>query len=89
MGEMFVLPFINTIVISRSNEHNRGLYAAGYTLSWSFAQVFGPLSGFAIAKHFGYNWLWAGLAAILMLSAYGFNRLAKYALIPIEKHTVL
>lgn len=89
MGEMFVLPFINTIVISRSNEHNRGLYAAGYTLSWSFAQVVGPLSGFAIAKHFGYNWLWAGLAAILMLSAYGFNRLAKYALIPIEKQTVL
>ncbi|MFC4211116.1 MFS transporter [Pedobacter lithocola] len=72
-GEMFALPFINTIVISRSNEHNRGLYAAGYTLSWSFAQVIGPLAGFFIAKHFGYNWLWFGLACMLVLCAYGFS----------------
>jgi len=76
-GEMFALPFINTIVISRSNEHNRGLYAAGYTLSWSCAQVVGPLAGFFIAKHLGYNWLWFGLACILLLCAYGFSMLDK------------
>lgn len=74
-GEMFSLPFINTIVISRSNEHNRGLYAAGYTLSWSFAQVIGPLFGFFVAKNFGYNWLWFGLACLLLLCAWGFNML--------------
>ncbi|MCX2584267.1 MFS transporter [Pedobacter sp. MR22-3] len=74
-GEMFSLPFINTIVISRSNEHNRGLYAAGYTLSWSFAQVIGPLLGFFVAKNFGYNWLWFGLACLLLLCAWGFNML--------------
>ncbi|SDD95828.1 MFS transporter [Pedobacter soli] len=78
VGEMFVLPFINTVVISRSNEHNRGLYAAGYTLSWSCAQVVGPLAGFYIAKHLGYNWLWFGLACILLLCAYGFNVLDKH-----------
>lgn len=76
-GEMFSLPFINTIVISRSNEHNRGLYAAGYTLSWSCAQVIGPLFGFFIAKNFGYNWLWFGLACMLLLCAWGFNTLDK------------
>ena len=65
IGEMFALPFINTVVISRSNPHNRGLYAAGYTLSWSFAQVVGPLAGFYIAKQLGYNWLWAGVAVLL------------------------
>ncbi|KQR71323.1 MFS transporter [Pedobacter sp. Leaf176] len=72
-GEMFALPFINTIVISRSNEHNRGLYAAGYTLSWSFAQVIGPFAGFFIARHFGYNWLWFGLGCMLLLCAYTFS----------------
>ncbi|MFD2583854.1 MFS transporter [Pedobacter vanadiisoli] len=77
IGEMFVLPFINTIVISRSNAHNRGLYAAGYTLSWSCAQVVGPYFGFLIAKQFGYNWLWFGLACILLLCAYGFSVLNK------------
>ncbi|MGQ7857029.1 MFS transporter [Pedobacter sp. WC2501] len=76
-GEMFSLPFINTIVISRSNEHNRGLYAAGYTLSWSCAQVIGPLFGFFIAKNFGYNSLWFGLACMLLLCAWGFNTLDK------------
>ena len=76
-GEMFSLPFINTIVISRSNEHNRGLYAAGYTLSWSCAQVIGPLAGFFIAKNLGYNWLWFGLACMLLCCAWGFNRLGK------------
>ncbi|WP_316830026.1 MFS transporter [Pedobacter aquatilis] len=77
LGEMFVLPFINTVVISRSNEHNRGLYAAGYTLSWSVAQVSGPVTGFFIAKHLGYNWLWASIAGILLLCAFGFKLLAK------------
>jgi MFS family permease len=77
IGEMFVLPFINTIVISRSNAHNRGLYAAGYTLSWSCAQVIGPYFGFLIAKQFGYNWLWFGLACILLFCAYGFSLLNK------------
>jgi MFS family permease len=84
LGEMFVLPFINTVVISRSNEHNRGLYAAGYTLSWSFAQVVGPYTGFAVAKHFGYNWLWAGIAFLLLAAAYGFNLLGRKASVPIE-----
>lgn len=77
VGEMLVLPFINTVVISRSNEYNRGLYAAGYTLSWAVAQVIGPLAGFYIAKELGYNWLWAGIAGLLLLCAYGFNLLSK------------
>lgn len=77
IGEMLVLPFINTVVISRSNEYNRGLYAAGYTLSWSVAQVVGPLAGFYIARQLGYNWLWAGIAGLLLLCAYGFNLLGK------------
>ncbi|UKT62301.1 MFS transporter [Pedobacter mucosus] len=76
-GEMFALPFINTIVISRSNEHNRGLYAAGYTLSWSCAQVVGPFTGFFIARHLGYNWLWFGLAVMLLICAWGFSLLNK------------
>ncbi|MBC7567870.1 MAG: MFS transporter [Pedobacter sp.] len=84
IGEMFVLPFINAVVISRSNEHNRGLYAAAYTLSWSFAQVVGPFTGFAIAKHLGYNWLWGGIALLLMLSAFGFNLLSRRVSAPLQ-----
>jgi predicted MFS family arabinose efflux permease len=74
-GEMFSLPFINTFVIKRSNEFNRGQYAAGYTLSWSAAQVIGPTAGFYLADSYGYNMLWITLAIILMVCALGFSRL--------------
>ncbi|PTT01486.1 MFS transporter [Pedobacter sp. HMWF019] len=75
LGEMLALPFINTFVIHRSNEFNRGQYAAGYTLSSSFAQVIGPTSGFFLAEKMGYNVLWATMAGLLILCAFGYSRL--------------
>jgi predicted MFS family arabinose efflux permease len=77
-GEMLALPFINTFVIKRSNEFNRGQYAAGYTLSWSVAQVVGPTSGFYLAHKFGYNLLWVCISLLLLLCAYGFSTLKLY-----------
>ncbi len=74
-GEMLSLPFFNTFVVKRSNDYNRGLYAAGYTLSWSVAQVIGPTSGFFIAEKFGYNTLWVAVTVLLMLCAFFFSRL--------------
>jgi predicted MFS family arabinose efflux permease len=76
-GEMFAMPFINTLVISRSNELNRGLYAAGFTLSWALAQVIGPSVGFLIAERCGYNTLWAGISIILFLCAFGYFKLSQ------------
>jgi MFS family permease len=75
---MLALPFINTFVIKRSNEFNRGQYAAGYTLSWSVAQVVGPTSGFYLAHKFGYNLLWVCISLLLLLCAYGFSTLKLY-----------
>lgn len=74
-GEMLSLPFFNTFVVKRSNEYNRGLYAAGYTLSWSVAQVIGPTSGFYIAEKFGYNVLWISVTGLLLLCACFFSKL--------------
>ncbi|AOM79796.1 MFS transporter [Pedobacter steynii] len=70
VGEMFALPFVNTFVMSRANEFNRGQYAAGYMLVWSVAQVVGPTAGFYIAEHQGYNVLWLILSALLLACAY-------------------
>ncbi|MES2776485.1 MAG: MFS transporter [Bacteroidota bacterium] len=76
-GEMFALPFINTVVMSRTNEYNRGQYAAGNTLSWSVAQMVGPAAGFYIAQKMGYNFLWITLCVLLLFCAYGFKVLGK------------
>ncbi len=72
-GEMFSIPFINTFVIKRSNEFNRGQYAAGYTVSWSIAQVVAPTLGFYIAEKFSYNILYICITLMLVLCAYGYH----------------
>ena len=77
IGEMLALPFINTFVMSRTNDHNRGQYAAGYTMSWSVAQVIGPSAGFYLAEMYGYNWLWTGLILLLLVCAWGFKLLGR------------
>ncbi len=77
VGEMFALPFINSFVMSRSCAANRGQYAAGYTLSWSVAQVIGPSAGFFVAEKYGYNWLWLILVLMLMSCAAGFRLLGR------------
>jgi len=76
-GEMFALPFINTFVMSRANDHNRGQYAAGYTLSWSIPQVIGPSAGFYMAEKYGYNTLWLVIVLILIVCAIGFKLLER------------
>jgi predicted MFS family arabinose efflux permease len=74
-GEMFAMPFINTFVIKRSNEFNRGMYAAGYMMSWSIAQVIAPVAGFYLAENFGYNTLWISITIMLAFCAYGYGAL--------------
>lgn len=77
VGEMYALPFINTFVMSRTTDANRGQYAAGYSMSWSVSQVIGPTAGFYIAGKFGYAWLFAGLIVLLIICAAGFRVLRK------------
>lgn len=73
-GEMFSMPFINTFVIKRSNEFNRGQYAAGFSIAWSVAQLT-PVAGFYLAEKWGYNTLWILSTITLLLCAYGYSAL--------------
>ncbi|TKC12153.1 MFS transporter [Pedobacter polaris] len=73
-GEMFSMPFINTFVIKRSNEFNRGQYAAGFSIAWSIAQIT-PAAGFYLAEKLGYNMLWVSSVVLLLFCAYGYSAL--------------
>jgi predicted MFS family arabinose efflux permease len=77
VGEMFALPFVNAFVNSRSQDGNRGQYAAGYTLCWSCAQVVGPAGGFYLAGRWGYPTLWILLTVLLLVAAWGYWALHK------------
>ena len=75
VGEIFVLPFMNTYWISRTTETNRGSYAALYTMAWSAAQTLGPLGGSQIAGHFGFKWLWFSVGVLCFILALLIRRL--------------
>jgi len=58
IGEILSMPFMNSFWISRTEQLNRGQYAALYTVAWASAQHVGPLTGSLIAENYGYNVLW-------------------------------
>ncbi len=67
LGEVLTLPFMNTFWLARTAPHNRGQYAALYTMAWSAAQIFAPLGGSSAAQYFGFNVLWYIIFGLCLL----------------------
>lgn len=78
-GEMFSMPFMNSYWISRSADHNRGQYAALYTMAWGTAQIAAPSLGGYIAHRYSFNALWTTVFAISLVAGVGYHRLALLA----------
>jgi predicted MFS family arabinose efflux permease len=76
-SEMLGMPFMNSFWISRTNDHNRGEYAALYTMSWSAAQVIAPFAGSEVIAFGGFTLLWWLLGGISLLAASGYSLLYK------------
>ncbi len=77
IGEIFVLPFMNTYWISRTTETNRGSYAALYTMAWSAAHVIAPTFGSQVVEYSGFNILWwliGGICIVVVLGNYYLER---------------
>lgn len=69
IGEILSMPFMNSYYISRTLPHNRGQYAALFTVAWASAQALGPFAGGLLAEKYGYDVLWFTVAAICILIA--------------------
>jgi predicted MFS family arabinose efflux permease len=80
VGEMLMFPFINTFWIARSKDHNRGQYAAVFTMSFAMAHILAPTIGSQIIKHFGYNTLWYSSFAICTIAGVFFFSFRKIKL---------
>jgi predicted MFS family arabinose efflux permease len=78
MGEMLAMPFMNAFWTSRSADHNRGQYAALYTMAWSIAQTAGPFLAAQLAEHAGFDVLWWVLGGASFITSLGFLWLKKY-----------
>ena len=72
LGEMMSMPFMNSYWTTRSADHNRGQYAALYTIAWSVAQTTGPLIGGIVVDKVGWQALWWGSAGLCLVTSFGF-----------------
>lgn len=73
LGEMMSMPFMNAFWVVRTNDHNRGQYAALYTMAWSIAQVLAPTLGGYLITLGGFSMLWWILGGVCLISSIGFR----------------
>jgi predicted MFS family arabinose efflux permease len=74
-GEILSMPFMNSYWIARTQSHNRGQYAALFTVAWASAQAAGPLIGSLLAENFGFKILWIIIGITCTLLSFFYWRL--------------
>ncbi|MCU0450440.1 MAG: MFS transporter [Bernardetiaceae bacterium] len=77
LGEIFAMPFMASVAVSRATQANRGRYMALYNMAYSAAHVLAPALGTRIAAAWGFPTLWYGVGAAGLLTWLGFRWLAK------------
>ena len=77
-GEMFLFPFTNAFWVGRSQHHNRGQYAALYTMTFALGQVLAPTIAAQIALHYGFASLFRIDFLLCALAATGFYFFKKH-----------
>ncbi len=75
IGEITSMPFMNSYWTSRSNENNRGQYAALYTIAWGIGQTLGPFLCSILVEATNFKVLFIVLGSLLVLTAFGFYKL--------------
>lgn len=69
IGEMIAFPFSNAFAMERAKKGNQGEYMALYSISFSFAHIFGHTSGMQLIDKLGYDSTWNIVTALAVLSA--------------------
>ena len=75
IGEIMAMPFMNTFWTQRSNNQNRGQYAALYTISWGLANTLGPFLCSALVDATNFKVAFIVLGFILLASGFGFYKI--------------
>lgn len=75
IGEITAMPFMSTFMVSRTNENNRGQYAALFTMAWGIGQTVGPYLCATLVEHTSFQVMFSACAGVFILTAFGFARL--------------
>lgn len=76
-GEIFFLPFNNSIPINISPENRRGEYMSWYWMAWSATNIIGPSMGLSFIEEFGYDAFWVFIMGIMGLSLWILIKISK------------
>ena len=71
-GEIFQLPFANSIVVDRAPASTQGQYLGLYSSAWSFGHIIAPNIGMNVAEQWGFSSLWYVLSACCLVGMLGF-----------------
>jgi len=77
-GEISSMPFMNTVWTQRSNDRNRGQYAALYTIAWGAGQTLGPYLASRLADATNFTVMFISIAITLLIASFGFSKLNRY-----------
>ncbi len=77
VGEITSMPFMNSYWSGRSNEKNRGQYAALFTIAWGIGQTLGPFLSALLVDATSFTVLFMVLISVLLMAALGFYMLNK------------
>lgn len=69
VAEIWVLPFMSTVTALRAERGNKGAYMGLNGIAFSFSFIFTPFLGTYVVSQFGFDSLWIGSFAVLVLSA--------------------
>ena len=72
VAEILAMPFMTTITVNRSGNHNRGAYMGLYSLSYSAAHILAPYLGTTVVANFGFTTLWWLAGIFSVFTAIGF-----------------
>ncbi|MGX5816808.1 MFS transporter [Chitinophaga lutea] len=78
IAEMLAIPFMNNFWVHRSGEHNRGQYAALYTVAFSGAHILAPVLGTFVAERFGFTTWWYVVTGLCVVAFFGFRLLFRH-----------
>lgn len=72
VGEIFNLPFINSLSLARASESNTGSYMGLFAFNFSLSFTLAPIMGSRIIEAYGYTTLWIFCAVLVALSVFLF-----------------
>lgn len=76
MSEIYAMPFMMNIALSRPDKTRQGQYAALYSIAYGIANIAAPLLGLGIAARYGFEnmfWVLIGVSTILTFGFYLLN----------------